>query len=102
MLSEFSLLVVSHYSNTNTNVLSCFSLFTCNLFGVWAFATSLLKFISNQINLNKNEWSVFLKRELRVPLGRIHFAGTIRATLWAGYMEGAVESGEGSFGGDMK
>ncbi|KAK2560863.1 Amine oxidase [flavin-containing] A [Acropora cervicornis] len=33
-------------------------------------------------------------KELRVPFGRIHFAGTITATLWAGYMEGAVESGE--------
>lgn len=31
---------------------------------------------------------------LRVPFGRVHFAGTITATLWAGYMEGAVESGE--------
>lgn len=36
----------------------------------------------------------FFFRELRVPFGRIHFAGTITATLWAGYMEGAVESGE--------
>jgi len=31
---------------------------------------------------------------LRVPFGRVHFAGTITASLWAGYMEGAVESGE--------
>ena len=29
-----------------------------------------------------------------MPFGRIHFAGTITALLWAGYMEGAVESGE--------
>ena len=33
-------------------------------------------------------------RALRVPFGRVHFAGTITASLWAGYMEGAVESGE--------
>ena len=33
-------------------------------------------------------------RALRVPFGRVHFAGTITAALWAGYMEGAVESGE--------
>lgn len=33
-------------------------------------------------------------RVLRMPFGRIHFAGTITASLWAGYMEGAVESGE--------
>ena len=29
-----------------------------------------------------------------MPFGRVHFAGTITASLWAGYMEGAVESGE--------
>lgn len=29
-----------------------------------------------------------------MPFGRVHFAGTITATLWAGYMEGAIESGE--------
>lgn len=31
---------------------------------------------------------------LREPIGRIHWAGTETATEWAGYMEGAVESGE--------
>ena len=31
---------------------------------------------------------------LREPVGRIHWAGTEVATEWAGYMEGAVESGE--------
>jgi len=30
----------------------------------------------------------------RTPVGRIHWAGTETATLWAGYMEGAVRSGE--------
>ena len=31
---------------------------------------------------------------LREPIGRIHWAGTETATVWNGYMEGAVQSGE--------
>ena len=31
---------------------------------------------------------------IREPVGRIHWAGTETATLWPGYMEGAVRSGE--------
>lgn len=31
---------------------------------------------------------------LREPVGRIHWAGTETATAWAGYIEGAVRSGE--------
>ena len=31
---------------------------------------------------------------LRRPVGRVHWAGTETATLWQGYMEGAVQSGE--------
>ena len=31
---------------------------------------------------------------LRAPVGRIHWAGTETATVWAGYMEGAIRSGE--------
>lgn len=31
---------------------------------------------------------------LRVPVGRIHWAGTETATEWTGYMEGALESGD--------
>ena len=31
---------------------------------------------------------------LRAPIGRVHFAGTETATVWCGYMEGAVSSGE--------
>jgi monoamine oxidase len=31
---------------------------------------------------------------LRQPVGRIHWAGTETSTVWAGYMEGAVRSGE--------
>jgi monoamine oxidase len=30
---------------------------------------------------------------LRQPCGRLHFAGTETATRWAGYMDGAIESG---------
>jgi monoamine oxidase len=32
--------------------------------------------------------------ELRKPVGRIHWAGTETATVWNGYMDGAVQSGE--------
>ena len=31
---------------------------------------------------------------LRRPAGRIHWAGTETATVWNGYMDGAVQSGE--------
>jgi monoamine oxidase len=31
---------------------------------------------------------------LRDPIGRLHFAGTETSTVWCGYMEGAVASGE--------
>jgi monoamine oxidase len=31
---------------------------------------------------------------LRDPCGRIHWAGTETSTIWAGYMDGAVRSGE--------
>jgi monoamine oxidase len=33
-------------------------------------------------------------RALRQPCGRIHWAGTETATLWAGSIEGAIRSGE--------
>lgn len=32
--------------------------------------------------------------DLRTPYGRIHWAGTETATIWNGYMDGAIESGE--------
>jgi monoamine oxidase len=35
---------------------------------------------------------------LRSVIGRVHFAGTEAATRWAGYMEGAIESGERAAG----
>jgi monoamine oxidase len=38
-------------------------------------------------------WSDF-GRALREPVGRIHWAGTETATVWTGYMDGAVRSGE--------
>ncbi len=31
---------------------------------------------------------------LRAPVGRIHWAGTETATVWNGYMDGAVRSGQ--------
>ncbi len=31
---------------------------------------------------------------LRAPIGRIHWAGTETSTVWTGYIEGAIESGE--------
>jgi len=33
-------------------------------------------------------------RALREPVGRIHWAGTETATTWAGYLDGAIRSGE--------
>ena len=33
-------------------------------------------------------------KTLRAPIGRIHWAGTETATIWNGYMEGAIRSGE--------
>ncbi len=32
--------------------------------------------------------------DVRAPIGRIHWAGTETATVWNGYMDGAVSSGE--------
>jgi monoamine oxidase len=33
-------------------------------------------------------------RALRAPIGRLHWAGAETATVWSGYMDGAVQSGE--------
>jgi len=33
-------------------------------------------------------------RALREPSGRVHWAGTETATVWSGYMEGALQAGE--------
>jgi monoamine oxidase len=38
-------------------------------------------------------WTAF-GPALRAPLGRVHWAGTETATVWAGYMDGAVRSGQ--------
>ncbi|HVB27975.1 MAG TPA: FAD-dependent oxidoreductase, partial [Mycobacteriales bacterium] len=38
-------------------------------------------------------WSSF-GAALREPVGDIHWAGTETATIWNGYMDGAVQSGE--------
>ena len=33
-------------------------------------------------------------RALRAPIGPLHWAGAETATVWSGYMDGAVQSGE--------
>jgi monoamine oxidase len=38
-------------------------------------------------------WTSF-GQALREPIGRLHWAGTETATVWASYMEGALQSGE--------
>jgi monoamine oxidase len=38
-------------------------------------------------------WTEF-GRALRAPIGRLHWAGAETATVWSGYMDGAVQSGE--------
>ena len=38
-------------------------------------------------------WTAF-GEALRAPVGPIHWAGAETATVWSGYMEGAVRSGE--------
>lgn len=38
-------------------------------------------------------WTEF-GRALRAPIGRLHWAGAETATIWNGYMDGAVQSGE--------
>ncbi|MCC5478438.1 flavin monoamine oxidase family protein [Streptomyces barringtoniae] len=43
--------------------------------------------------LSPGTWST-LGPALREPVGRIHWAGTEYATVWSGYMDGAVRSGE--------
>ena len=43
--------------------------------------------------LSPGTWST-LGPVLREPAGRIHWAGTEYATVWSGYMDGAVRSGE--------
>jgi monoamine oxidase len=34
------------------------------------------------------------REAMRAPVGRLHWAGTETATLWNGYMDGAIESGQ--------
>ena len=38
-------------------------------------------------------WSLY-GHALRLPVGRLHWAGTETATVWNGYMDGAIQSGE--------
>ena len=48
-------------------------------------------------HLPPGAWTQF-GEALRAPVGRIHWAGTETATVWAGYMEGAIEAGERAAG----
>jgi monoamine oxidase len=48
-------------------------------------------------HLPPGAWTQF-GSALRTPVGRIHWAGTETATVWAGYMEGALEAGERAAG----
>ncbi|MFV8752017.1 flavin monoamine oxidase family protein [Nannocystaceae bacterium ST9] len=50
------------------------------------------------VGLLAPERAVELGPALREVVGRVHFAGTEAATRWAGYMEGAIESGERAAG----
>ncbi|MFG1797705.1 flavin monoamine oxidase family protein [Nocardia sp. NPDC049149] len=40
-----------------------------------------------------NTWTAY-GRALRMPVGRVHWAGAETATVWMGYMDGAIRSGE--------
>jgi monoamine oxidase len=42
--------------------------------------------------LSPGAWTGY-GRQLREPIGRIHWAGTETATRWMGYMDGAIQSG---------
>lgn len=44
-------------------------------------------------NFGPGGWSEY-GSILREPVGRIHWAGTETATVWSGYMEGALQAGE--------
>jgi monoamine oxidase len=41
-------------------------------------------------------------RALREPVGPIHWAGTETASVWTGYMDGAVRSGERAAAGVLE
>jgi monoamine oxidase len=43
--------------------------------------------------MSPGTWST-LGAALRDPVGPIHWAGTETATVWNGYMDGAIRSGE--------
>jgi monoamine oxidase len=44
-------------------------------------------------NFGPGGWSE-CGQALREPIGRIHWAGTETATIWSGYMEGALQAGD--------
>ena len=70
-------------------------------FGSWAYETRSIiiknwsneAFIAGAPTCNPNLGTMHSYRVLRDPTGNIHFGGTETATVWIGYMEGAVQSG---------
>jgi len=44
-------------------------------------------------NMAPGAWTEYGKH-LRAPCGRIHWAGTETATVWNGYIDGALQAGE--------
>jgi monoamine oxidase len=44
-------------------------------------------------NPSPGAWTDF-GHHLRRPIGRIHWAGTETATVWNGYIDGAIQAGE--------
>jgi monoamine oxidase len=44
-------------------------------------------------NFEVGGWTEF-GPALRAPVGRVHWAGTETATIWSGYMEGALQAAE--------
>lgn len=80
-------------------VLACFA----RLFG--PRATAPIDFVAQA--WNEEEWSLggptsnfgpggwtAAGSALREPVGRVHWAGTETATVWSGYMEGALQAGD--------
>jgi monoamine oxidase len=44
-------------------------------------------------NMAPGAWTEY-GRFLRAPCGRVHWAGTETATVWNGYIDGAIQAGE--------
>jgi len=58
-----------------------------------SIADDLPAFLTNPFVMGPGAWTS-VGRALREPAGRVHWAGTETATRWAGFIDGAVSSGE--------